>query len=185
MLKSLSSTQHHTALKQSLPIIPLDTRESSSLLVDVMPLSWWPILARGRNHSTMQHESAIVKAPKHAELCSACYEMLNPREKQKSLGGKVRKQSFEKFREAAAQKCAICSFIWNLTDEHPLAWSQFPIDTWKPMRYDIYAATHRLMLNYFDPVQGKRMFLTLKFIGPEGNMPQTLHVTSFLRRFTC
>jgi hypothetical protein len=130
----------------------------------------------------MEHESAIVTAPKCAKLCSACYEMLNPREKQESPEFNVRKQSFEEFKEAAAQKCAICSFIWNLTDEHPLAWSQFPIDTWKPMWYDIYAATHRLVLNYFDPVQGKRLILSLDFIGPEGNMPQTLHLTSFLKR---
>lgn len=77
----------------------------------------------------MEHESAIVKAPKRAELCSACYEMLNPRDKQVSIGRNVRKQSFEEFKEAAVQKCAICSLVWNLTAEHPLAWSQFPIDT--------------------------------------------------------
>lgn len=132
----------------------------------------------------MEHESAIVKAPKRAELCSACYEMLNPRDKHEGFIYYSRKQSFEEFKEAALQSCTICSLMWNLTDEHPLAWSQFPIDTWEPMQYVTYARKrcHRLMLYYFDPVQGKRMDLDLDFIGPEGNMPQTLHLTSFLRR---
>jgi hypothetical protein len=106
--------------------------------------------------------------------------MLNPREKQESNKG-VREQSFEEFKEAAVQKCDICSFIWNLTDEHPLAWSQFPIDTWEPMEYRIFTAIN-LDLYYFDPVQGKRLNLYLDFIGPEGNMPQTLHLTSFIKR---
>ena len=131
----------------------------------------------------MEHESAIVKAPKRAELCSACYKMLNPRDKQdsKDMFPRVREQSFEEFKEAAVQKCAICSLIWNLTDEHPLAWSQFPIDTWEPMEY-VTPASRRLMLFYSDPVRGEPMHLSLDFIGPEGNMPQTLHITSFFRR---
>jgi len=129
----------------------------------------------------MEHESAIVKAPKRAELCSTCYEMLNPRLKPESDGPYVREQTLEEFREAAVQKCAICSLIWNLTDEHPLALSQFPIDTWEPMGYFRFAR-HCLKLDYFDPVQGKRTVLSLDFIGPEGTMPQTLHLTSFLKR---
>jgi len=117
----------------------------------------------------MEHESAIVKAPKLAELCSACYEVINPRDKLEPYIDGFRKQSFEEFKEAALQKCAICSLIWNLTAEHPRAWSQFHIDDWKSMNY-YTPAGHRLTLYYFDPVQGNQSILTLDFIGLEGNM---------------
>jgi hypothetical protein len=129
----------------------------------------------------MEHESAIVKAPKLAKLCSACYEMLNLRLKPESDGPYVREQTLEEFKEAAVQKCAICSLIWNLTAEHARAWSQFPIDTWEPMEY-VTPASRRLMLFYSDPVRGEPMHLSLDFIGPEGNMPQISHRISFLRR---
>ncbi len=123
-----------------------------------------------------------MKAPKRAELCFACYEMLNPRERREDSGDYSRENSFEEFKEAALQKCAICSLIWNLTDEHPLAWSQFPIETWVAKRYKIDPGLRIMYLYYFDPVQGKRIMLNFKFIRPEGKIPQTLPLTSFLRR---
>jgi hypothetical protein len=45
-------------------------------------------------------------------------------------------------------------------------------------------AGNYLILYYFDPVQGKQERLELAFIGPEGNMPQSLHFTSLLRRIS-
>jgi hypothetical protein len=87
-----------------------------------------------QHHSNMEQDHIRV-TPQKAGLCSTCDKMLNPQSEPEPYLNHVRKQTLKEFQEAVCQKCPICSLIWTLTDEHPLAWSQMSHESWTPRRY--------------------------------------------------
>lgn len=70
-------------------------------------------------------------------LCPLCLEMTRACIKAHPDKGWITsdQQSFEVFRQAAAQGCFICSGIWNRNDRRHIDWSNLDLKTWLPMGY--------------------------------------------------
>jgi hypothetical protein len=80
-------------------------------------------------------------------------------------------QSFETFRESARQQCFICSILWNLSEKHPITWSNVQPVHWTPMRYIAKRDSvtfFRLNVIYHDPLQRVTTDIRFRIISTEG-----------------
>ncbi|KAI1753686.1 heterokaryon incompatibility protein-domain-containing protein [Xylaria castorea] len=74
--------------------------------------------------------------PYSTELCSTCRRFLCPEIEVEPFSWiKATGQTFEVFREAVEQGCAICSKIWNADDQYAKAWPQISFEAWKPVEF--------------------------------------------------
>jgi hypothetical protein len=100
-----------------------------------------------------------MDTPSH--FCSMCLDMLKrlseSSQETPAVWLKAASQQFEAFREAAQQGCFICSTLWNLSEEHRVAWSSSPQVPWMPIQYraesEFSGSMIRLSILYHDPVR--------------------------------
>ena len=77
-------------------------------------------------------------------------------------------QTFDVFRDAATQHCAICSTLWNLTEKHRDSWLNAP-EAWEPLRYKPEGPREgenlvRLNVLYQDPLKGSTADLRFRLV---------------------
>ncbi|KAI0552835.1 heterokaryon incompatibility protein-domain-containing protein [Xylaria curta] len=112
--------------------------------------------------------------PYSAKLCSTCRRVLCS-ELEVKPSGLVEEtgQTFEQFREAVEQGCAICSTMWNAEDQHPKAWAQILPQAWKAAMFTIWKDqvsgiddVAQVIVGYLNPINNRAAFLWFFLLSP-------------------